>query len=176
MNKESTTKKRIMFIKGDDFYFMSYNILLLLLTLKCFEKRTFKDCRKLPFITEFISNKHLVEIIDRYKNTEKINLIDRELVIRAYTNARMRINDTLKLLTTLEKRGLVNLENSSSQVNIVLKKNSEINSLFKESVFLPEKDNIKILRKNIKRISIINLETLLNNLFDDLGIKRWEKY
>jgi hypothetical protein len=104
MIAEQTIKKKIMFSKGDDFYFLSYNIILILYGLDCFcGQRKFKDYRKLAFILDFISNRNLAKTLSQ--NTIIYNPLDRELFTRAYANGLLRLNEIIRLLFTLEKRG-----------------------------------------------------------------------
>ena len=177
MEVNTAIKKKIMFSKGDDFYFLSYNILLILYGLSCIcGKRMFKDYRKLAFMIDFVSNRSLTNIV---KNNEVIlNPIDRELFTRAYANGLLRLNQIIRLLFTLEKQGLITLEREPGKdtVNICLNSAAVNNSFFDKQLFKLELDNLSMLSGAIQRTSSLTLGTLLTKLFDNHGITTWAKY
>lgn len=177
MEMEQTIKKKIMFSKGDDFYFLSYNIILILYGLGCFcGQRKFKDYRKLAFLIDFISNRNLTQTIS--KQTRLFNPVDRELFTRAYANGMLRLNQIVRLLFTLEKRGLVILDREPDKdvVNVCLNKAAVEQAFFDKELFQLEIGNIEILNKSIPRTNILALDTLLERLFDNYGIKTWANY
>lgn len=165
-----------MFSKGDDFYFLSYHILLILYGLDCVcGKKTFKDYRKLAFMIDFVSNRNLSNTVRNGQVV--INPIDRELFTRAYANGLLRLNQIVRLLFTLEKQGYILLEREQGKdiVNICLNKDAKSNPFFDKELFKLELSNLNILTSTIQRTTSLNLETLLNKLFDNYGIKTWAK-
>lgn len=166
-----------MFSKGDDFYFLSYNILLILYGLDCVcGRRVFKDYRKLAFMIDFISNRSLAITVTHTQLL--INPVDRELFTRAYANGLLRLNQIIRLLFTLESQGLIELQREDGKdiVNVCLKSEAKSNPFFDKELFKLELTNLDILSKSIQRTSSLNLETLLTKLFDNHGIKTWAKY
>ncbi len=176
MEINPTIKKKIMFSKGDDFYFLTYNILLILYGLDCIcGKRTFKDYRKLAFMIDFVSNRNLANTI---KNKGVIvNPIDRELFTRAYANGLLRLNQIIRLLFTLENQGLIKLEREQGKdvVNICLTDLALKNTFFDKELFKLELNNLNLLSTTIQRSSSLTLDTLLTKLFENHGIKTWAK-
>lgn len=166
-----------MFSKGDDLYFLSYNILLILYSFECkCGVRVFKDFRKLAFLTDFVSNRSLAKTVTQ-KNTS-LNSVDRDLFTRAFADGLLRINHLYRLLYTLEKKGLVKLEKDSisNTINVCLTDEALDKKFFDQEIFKAEFDNIKLLKNTITRTTALTLETLLTKLFDNYGIKRWVKY
>lgn len=163
-----------MFSKGDDFYFLSYNILVLLYGLGCLsDKRVFKDYRKLAFLIDFISSRELVVTIKR--SGMIVNPIDRELLTRAYADGLLRLNQIIRLLFTLEKKGLIILQRQPDKdtIDVSLKKEAVQDVFFDKELFKLELSNLKSLSETVQRITSLTLDTLLNKLFDNHGIKTW---
>ncbi len=178
INHKKYVKKSIMFIKGEDFYFLAYNILVLLDVLNCIEdKRVFRDYRKLSYLIDFISDYKLNQIIRYYSTANKqLNPYDHELLTRAYSNALIRKNQILKLLHFLEKRKLVMLvrDKRNSTLNLYLKKDFREKKFLNSELFDSEKQNSILLKNLIPRLSSLKFDTLQNTLFEIYGIKTWE--
>ena len=87
----------------------------------------------------------------------------------------MRRSEVLKILFTLEKRGFIELERGSSQdsINLFLKKNVIPKSFFNREVFSKEYENISILRKSVRRLKTLKLETMLDNIYTKNGVSTW---
>lgn len=180
MNKESNNievKKRLMFVKGEDYYYLTYNIFFILHNLGCYscDNRKFRDYRKLAFLIEYISDYNLINILENRNHGQSLNAIDKELLTRTYTSGMIRQGQLIRLLFTLEKKNFIVLEKDGGQntVNICLSKEGIPEDLFNSDIFKPETSNMKTLKKHISRLNQLTLETLLSKLFDNYGIKRW---
>lgn len=177
-NYKDSIKKKIMFVKDEDFYFITYNILILLHVLNCFEqkKRVFKDCRKLAFLVEFVSNNNLVDIVERYDlQSRKVNRIDHKILTNAYTNGLIRKNIIPRLLFTLEKYEIVYLSTSERDKSINISLNDEkLKNFFNKELFAYEFKNASKLQRTISKLSILKLDTLLGKLFTDKGVRTWD--
>ena len=167
MNKAITNKKRMMYISGEDFYFFTYNILIILKELKCVHGRTFKDYRKLPFMVDIISDHHLLEILSRNDFGEVKNPLDRKHLINSYTNCQITTPEYLKLLFSLEKKGYITLssEKRNSQIDISLNKEKINKGFFEPHLFKKETDNISLLQSKVKRLSSMKYETLIDKIY-----------
>jgi hypothetical protein len=171
--KNENIRKRLMFVKGEDFYYLTYNIIAALSILGCYDDgRKFKDHRKLAFLVDFVSDHHLVSIVKRNKDHANLSSLDRELLTRSYSTGLIRQNQIIRLLFILESRGIVSLEkNSNGQIDVSLK--SDKKDFFDKEIFVTEFQNMFLLKTNIARLSNLNLESMLNRLYDNYGIKRW---
>jgi hypothetical protein len=179
MNKESNSievKKRLMFVKSEDYYYLTYNIFFILHNLGCYncEKRKFRDYRKLAFLIEYASDYNLINILENSKQGQSLSAIDKELLTRTYTSGMIMQGQLIRLLFTLENKNFIVLEKDDVQstVNVCLNKGRIPEDLFNSDIFKPENNNMKILKKHLLRLNQLTLETLLNKLFDNYGIKR----
>ncbi|MCA0429048.1 MAG: hypothetical protein LCH32_00935 [Bacteroidetes bacterium] len=171
-NTSQNIKKRLMFVKGDDFYFLTYNIIAALTILGCVDEKKFKDYRKLAFLVDFVSDHHLISIVKRNRDHANLSMLDRELLTRSYSTGLLRQNQIIRLLFILESRGIVNLEkNRNGLIDVALKEDKK--DVFDKSLFVTEYQNMTLLKSNVSRLSSLNLETMLNRLYDNYGIKRW---
>jgi len=168
-------KKRMMYMSGEDFYFFTYNVLLILKELNCTNGKLFKDYRKLPFVVDVISDRHLLDILFRNDFGEVKSPVDRKHLVRSYTNCKIKTSEYLKLLFSLEKQGYVTLSNSkkSSQIDVTLNKESVSKDFFKSEVFDQEKEKLAVLKSKVKRMSSINFETFIGNIYMTDGVTRW---
>lgn len=165
-----------MFVKSEDYYYLTYNIFFILHNLGCYncEKRKFRDYRKLAFLIEYASDYNLINILENSKQGQSLSAIDKELLTRTYTSGMIMQGQLIRLLFTLENKNFIVLEKDDVQstVNVCLNKGRIPEDLFNSDIFKPENNNMKILKKHLLRLNQLTLETLLNKLFDNYGIKR----
>lgn len=175
MAEKLESKKRIMYTSGEDFYFFTYCILVILKELKCTDGKLFRDYRKLPYVVDVISDQHLLSILKRNNFGRIKNPIDRKHLIGSYTNCKIKTSEYLKLLFSLERKGLVTLSNSkkNSQIDVTLNNKSISKEFFKSKLFEREKANISILKEEVKKISLINFETLIDKLYTAETGHKW---
>ena len=167
-------KKRLMYLSGEDFYLFCYSIFIILDGLDCDGKSSFKDYRKLAFLVNIVSSEKLIYIIEN-SSEAPLNPTDTEILFNSYSSGLMRRSEVLKILFTLEKRGFIELERGSSQdsINLFLKKNVIPKSFFNREVFSKEYENISILRKSVRRLKTLKLETMLDNIYTKNGVSTW---
>ncbi len=173
MRKEEV-KKRMMYTSGEDFYLFSYAIFITLDSLNCKNEKYFKDYRKLAFLIEFIKDNKLNYIISN-ASKKTMNPIDKEYLFNSYSVGLSRRSEVLKLLFTLEKKGYVSLEkgNTKSLVNVSLNKDGIPDEFLNKEVFMKEYKNIKFFQSYIKRLSTLNLNTMLDRVYGKNGINTW---
>lgn len=178
-NNDNVIKKKLMFVKGEDYYFMTYNIFLLLNALNCKnENKVFKDFRKLAFLIDFVADRNLIFLIEKYKDRVCVNLQEKERVYRSYSEGVVRVKQILKLIMALEKRNMIHLVKDDNKtkniVNIWIEENVQVKELLGNELFILENENIKMLNKIIPGIGRLSIETLLAKLYKNFGITSWE--
>lgn len=162
-------------MSGEDFYFFTYNILLVLNELSCTDGKLFRDYRKLPYVVDVISDQHLLGILKRNNFGRIKNPIDRRHLVTSYTNCKIKTSEYLKLLFSLERKGIITLSSSkrSSQIDLTLNKKSLSKEFFKSELFEREKTNISTLKAEVQRISYLNYETLIDKLYTAETDHKW---
>jgi hypothetical protein len=154
-------------------------IIIILNTLGCTsEAKTFRDYRKLAFLIDFVSDWSLLNILLAYPTGKNVNYRDKESLTRSYSSGLLRMNEILKLLFALEKKGILGLSKNAKNGNldIHLNKAAIPKDLFGNDIFKLEQDNANMLKKNFLKISVIKLDTLLNNFYHTYGITKWLTY
>lgn len=166
-------KKRIMFILGEDYYFITYSILIMLKYFKAIDsKHTFKDIRKINLVLDLISNNEALYILERAIKF-KFNCKDLPILENCYSNYLKRtpiFNRIIYILNhhkyiTIHKNGLIDDVN----INVdVIDKEFFDNELFKDEI-----DNIKILKSLFKQINRMKYNSLLDRIFTNNGVLTW---
>ena len=173
MVQDISNKKRMMFIKEDDYNYLTYNIFIILNGLDCtIGKSSLKDHRKLSFLIDFISDSKLIDIIERSINGGmKINEIDKELLNQSYTNSLLRIKTINQLIFTLSSEGFISVIEKKLD-KLIIGLNTEIidKEFLKGQMFSIERNNIKRLKRIVQRISIIDISNMLSLLYYNHGV------
>lgn len=161
-----------MYITGEDFYFLTYNLLLILSEFRCFENKVFKDHRKLPLLLSFITQPKLIKILKTYDSVGHIGKVDINILSQTYSNSLIIEKNMNRLLFSLEKKGLINLtHDESNRLNVSLKENDY--SFLQQKDFDIEKENAKFLRAHVQRTTILSYETFVENLIIKKGVYLW---
>ncbi|ESQ97746.1 hypothetical protein F753_19385 [Stutzerimonas chloritidismutans AW-1] len=167
-------KKRIMFASVDDFYFLTYAILIALDALGCRKDRYLKDYRKLGFLIEFTTDERLLSILE-YPTQKALNRVDREHLFKSYTSGLGRRSEVLKILFRLEKSGLVILRKGDAHSLVDVSLSSDVpDGFFDKAIFTQEYSNASRLSVAVKQLTRLTLSTALSKIYQVRGIKMWD--
>lgn len=171
-------KKRLMFVKGEDFYFITYNILLLLNALRCDgPSRPFKDHRRLAFLIDFVADPRLTAIINRRRliPARSVHPRDRHELVRAYSNGSGRIHLVTRLVWAMETKGLVSIMRGDKAVaaNVTLVPEKVPADFLGSELYEQERQNISALTTLMPKLRTSSLETTLDVLFRQQGVPTW---
>lgn len=165
-------KKRIMFSKDSDYYFIAYNSLLILNNLKCYEKKFF-DYRKLIYILPFIAEANLLKVI-----IKQAPLTDNEIkaLEDVYIKAKLREPILKSIFFTLEKKGYITMEKNKTRksIDVQLIPNSISKEYLNSEIFNTEINNLNEYKSYFQRLTIISLESLIEKLFKSKGVIIWD--
>ena len=168
-----STKKRLMYLSGEDFYLYCYSILVILDSLGCRDGKYFRDYRKLAFLIDIISNEKIVYVVS-HSSGEKLNPKDYECLLGSYSNGLTRRSEILKLLFVLETRGYVSLNRGRTQeIDVALSWDNLPNDFFNNNIFDSECKNIKVVSKKVGRLASLTLDTMLNKIYVENGVRTW---
>ena len=175
MIQHDSIKKQIMYVNGEDYYLLTYSLILLLKELGCVnEQKIFKDYRKIAFLIDFISDRSLVSIIKKCyeENSPVKNQSDRQQLLNARESGYLRIKLLSRLLYSLERSELIGISTNGEKgsFDIWLRKENIEKSFFNKDTFKLEKQNLVKLKSFVKGASRLNIETLNNKLFRNNGI------
>lgn len=168
-------KKRMMFILDEDYYFITIKLLAILKALEC-DEIPFSDYRKLGLIFEFIKDNKNMELFRKLIDKENLNIIENEKTLKLFCNSKLDISVIKRILFFLEKQNVVILFKNSKSGNIDVKllQNKEIDELLKHDLI---KDDIRYtleIKKNIRGIRALKLETLQTKILGYSEVTKWE--
>lgn len=174
MKSPRKDKKRMFFLTGEDYYFYTYNIFIILLVLKC-EKKAFKDHRKLAFMVDFCSGGEYSRILEFAVDQVSIKNSDINKLAEEYSTGYCRITEITRLLLALEKRGMIEIEKpiSGLYLNVKLNDDKKAKTFFDSKYFEREFENIKLFKQFMPRVSSIKFETFLEKLYQSNGVSTW---
>ncbi len=167
--------RRLNHLVGEDFYFLSYSILL---ALRIFPPRgsMFRDHRKLAHVIQFVSDSRLLSILDRSQNKEVENAVDRELLFAAFSKGESLKREIYKLLLSMDQRSLITATPSTANrgsVDVALNYDSISADFFNNELFDLERKNAKSLRGLVPRISTLTMETFVDRVYVNRGVRAW---
>lgn len=168
-----STKKKLMYLSGEDFYLYCYSVFVILDCLGCQDGKYFRDYRKLAFLTDIISDDKTVYVVS-HSSGENLNPKDYECLLDSHSNGLTRRSEILKLLFVLEKRGYVILNRGKAQeIDVTLNKENLPNDFFSSNVFDSESKNIQDISNKVGRLASLTLETMLNKIYVENGVRTW---
>lgn len=168
-----STKKRLMYLSDEDFYFYCYSVFVILDSLGCRDGKYFRDYRKLAFLTDIVNDDKTVYVVS-HSLGKKPNPKDYERLLDSYSNGLTRRSEILKLLFVLEKKGYVSLNRGKAQeIDVTLTKENLPNDFFGSNVFDSECKNIKSVSKKVGRLASLTLDTMLNKIYVENGVRTW---
>ncbi|MCU5477790.1 hypothetical protein OCB02_18970 [Bacillus cereus] len=176
-NQNTNVKKRIMFNRDEDYYFITYNILIILKTYGCKNSKSkWIDYRKLSYLLPLVSNSSLLDLYIRYIDDNRIPpKEDIELLRDTYFKSKLRLKLITSILFTLEANQLVSLMKNDRRHTIDIWINQENISkmFFKSELFEAEVQNINKLKNTIPRLKSLSTKTLLERLYTNNGVSVW---
>lgn len=169
-------EKRLLYNKSEDLHFITYNILLILYHLGCIdEKKEFKDYRKLSFLISIVPDDKMTLLAkDYYNGTNIANESIKDSINKLYFQSIENIILIRYVLLILEERQILKIDNKENSSSIHLVNVDKYKEFLISEKFEEEIENIKILKKNIYRLSSIKYITFIDNLFKKNGVAVWE--
>lgn len=167
-------KKRIMFILEDDYYFITIKLLSILKALEC-EKKPFADYRKLGLIFEFIKNGNNLCLFYRLINESSLDFFDTEKAVKIFCDSRLDIAVIKRVLFFLEKQQIVELQKNikTGNIDVLLLKDDIINELLAQDVLKEDFQRAYELKKAIRGLRNLKLETLQTKTFGYSEVTKW---
>lgn len=173
-NKNKDKLKRISFVSGEDFYFLTY---LIIICLKEFsnKKLVFKDHRKLTFLMQIISSSTAVNILIENHGEGVLKPFDKEYLFDIYVKASLHQREVYKIVRSLEKSGVISVIDTEKIdcYNVEVKNNDLFSSFFDTELFSRELNNTAILKSHFKSINILGLDGLIGKFFTEYGLNLW---
>ena len=169
------SKKRMMFILEEDYYFITIKLLSILKALDC-DKKPFEDCRKLGIVLEAIKSEENIIFLQKLIHHSQLNIFDNDKAIKFFCDSRLDVSVIKRVLFFLEKQNMVELTRSikNSNINVTLKESEAFNNLIEMKILDEDLNRCFTVRKLIPRIRSLKLETLQKKVFGYDEVSKWE--
>lgn len=167
--------RKLNHLSGEDYYYMTYLLILCLHEFSAKKSRLFNDHRKLSYLIHIISSSSVVSIINANNESHIANVRDRDLLYTSYTKGEVHTKDVYKLLLTLEIKGYVEVVKTKSPevLNVKILNKNIPKDFFDKNVFEKELNNITELKKSLNRVSVIGLKTFVEKVYTNKGLRVW---
>lgn len=160
-----------MFSKGNDFYFITYNLLLILKFYNCY-KSPFKDYRKLTILIELLTKDKVIDLL----NKNSLNDTEIDLLHNIYSRSIIKNNELFQLLVALNKQGYVTFKNEkiTKPIDIYLNDVDILDDFLSDDIFEKDRDNIKKLNSILPRLKSNNFNTFVKRIFEQRKVEIWQ--
>lgn len=176
-SRKEQAKRRMMFVAGEDAYFLTYTLFIQLGSLKCTSPETpFKDYRKAVFLADFVSSPSLSRILSELQSeTYTANSDDKRVLWAAYDRGVARLPLMFRLLYALEKRGLIGVikDEDSRTLDIYAKDVSTLEFFATDDLYDTDRKAMLSIRKVSPRIRTATLPYMLERFFGKQGVRTW---
>lgn len=168
------SKKRMMFILEEDYYFITIKLLSILVTLEC-DKTPFSDYRKLGILIELIKDNNMV-LFRKLISNKELDIFENEKALKLFCNSKIDISVIKRVLFFLEKQKIITLMKNikTGNIDITMERNNDIYDIFKKENMKKDIESIKEIKKNIRGIKILKLETLQTKIWGYSEGSKWE--
>lgn len=170
-------KKRIMFVTQDDFYFLTYNLIILLSQLECIKaEKVFLDIRKIAFLIDFISDHNLALLLARGKALDgNVRAADKNVLNNCYSKGKERVPFINRLAYALEKKGYITIvpDQEDKTIGAYLNLDRLPSGFTSAEMFDNEIKNVALIKGSYSRIRTTSLDTFLENVFRNNGVSTW---
>lgn len=169
------SKKRMMFILEDDYYFITIKILSILNALEC-DVKPFEDHRKLGIIFEFVKDEKNFIFLQKLLQNDNLDLFDNERAVKIFCESKLNVSVIKRVLFFLEKQQMLELTRSqkNSNINILLTKTDKFLELMDEDILSDDMERCMAIKKLIPRLRSLKLDTLQNKIFGYSEVTKWE--
>jgi hypothetical protein len=174
MDNRDSVKRRLNFISGEDFYFLTYELLLIIDILTT-ANGMFRDHRKLSYLVQLAGDEKAIRILERYEDRTINNAEDREQLFVTFANGEMNKREIFKLVFALERRGILHIERSATPevVDVQLDRSKLPADFLTNDVFQGDRARIGRIRKVVPRLSTLTMETFLQKVYGNRGVNVW---
>ena len=169
------SKKRMMFILEEDYYFITIKLLSILKALDC-DIKPFEDYRKLGIIFEFVKSQENTEFLEKLINQKEDNSFDNEKSIKIFCDSKLNVSVIKRVLFFLEKQDMIEMRKNpkNSNIDILLKINDKLRSLIETGLLEEDISRCLTIKKLLPRIRSLKLSTLQEKVFGYNEVTKWE--
>jgi len=167
--------RKLNHLSGEDYYYMTYLIILCLDGFAAKTSRVFKDHRKLSYLIQIISDEKIADVIEGNIDSRIENPRDKDLIYSSYSKGTIHSKDVYKLILTMELKGFVEVIKTTSPEVIDVKINNKNipQDFFNKAIFEKELNSIAKIKNIHKTIARVSLKTFVEKLYTEKGLRVW---
>lgn len=165
-------KRRLMFVPGEDFYFLAYTLLIVLSELGArVPERALSDSKKLAYIADLIGGDSDLRLVT---TTAPLSQPGQVRLALLYDRAVARRAAVQRIVDALATRGIISIARADNHIDRVhLLERDDVNSLLEGASFQAERRRLKLLRRIVPQLRTMTLATLKQRIFNDRGVRTW---
>lgn len=164
-------KRRLMFVPGEDFYFLTYTLIIVLSELSAnAPERPFRDSRKVAYIADLLGGDSDLRLVT---TSAPLSSFGKARLALLYDRAVARRAAVQRIVDALHTRGLISIARSETIDCLHLLEKQDVKALLNEPLLQEERTRLKRLRGIIPQLRTMTLETLKQRLFDDREVRTW---
>lgn len=169
------SKKRMMFVLDEDYYFVTIKILTIVYFISGFNTK-FVDYRKLPFILELARDSKRLKLYEKAVGSRELNIFEHEELTGIYCSANLNYAMIERVIYFLDKQNIIRVSKNSrfGCIDIELARNSEIKDLLENDIFSVEYKNLNVIKSNMNRIGTYKFETFISKIYGKNEVAKWE--
>ncbi len=169
------SKKRMMFILEEDYYFVTIKIISILIALEC-NIKPFEDYRRLGIIFEFIKDNNNFLFFQKLIKNEKLDIFDNEKAVKIFCDSNLDVAVIKRILFFLEKQNIVGLQKSvkNGSIDVILLHSDQLEKLAYDGILKEDIEKCSMLKRAIPRLRILKLDTLQTKIFGYSEVTRWD--
>lgn len=164
-----TLRRRMMFVASEDYYFLSYTLLLTLSELRL----PLVEPKKVALMADFIGSDHDMLLLE---TTSRLSVAAQSRLGLLYDRAISRRLPLQRVLHALEMRSWICVTRTSGQPDeVLLMARDEVLRALESPIYSQEKARIRRIRSLYPRLRTMTLSTLRERVFDRKGVRTWDE-
>lgn len=170
-NNREDVRRRLMFVPGEDFYFLTYTTLLVLGHFDCTRReRPFHDSTKISYLADLIGGDADLNLalattpVDARARARLSVLHDRAVARRA---------PLTRVLEALARREWIGVHREAGTEDIFLIPSDEVKRLQANDAYQSECIRLERIRKAFPQLRSMKTETMRDRLFTNHGVRTW---
>jgi len=163
-----------MFIKWEDYNFLTYNLIIILKYLWCDDiNNIFINYKKIMYLILLVSDRKYLNIFRRITRIDSsINSLDREILTKLYYEWLDNLKQLNQLLFILDKKWYIGIIKDKSNYNLYLKDKILLNEILISNLFDYEIENTLLLKKEFKSLRLLKYDTFMDRLFYNFWLSK----
>lgn len=171
-NEREAARRQLMFVPGEDFYFLAYTTFILLAEFKCNgPEKLFVDTRKIAYVADMLGSDSDLRTAT---SAARLSSAGRSRLAVLYDRAAARHAPLERIMTALARRGIITSRRTHGEPDqISLREDTAVEALIGMDAFDAERHRLRVLRRSVPLLRTMSLYTLKERLYRAHGVFTW---